>query len=156
LKVSNPKSVIKELSFSKEVNASDQTQHIASQFAKDLHQGDTVAFYGELGSGKTYMIKTICKALGVRQEATSPSFTIINEYHSRKGVFVYHFDFYRLENPAELQNLGLDELFYGDFICLVEWADKIEPFLPSKRWEVYLEFIKNHPNSRRVSIYKVS
>ena len=114
MKASNQKSAIKEPFLSKEVRTSDQTRRIASQFAKNLQSGDTVAFYGELGSGKTFMIKTICKALGVTQEATSPSFKIINEYHSRKGVFIYHFDFYRLQNAAELQNLGIDEFFYGD------------------------------------------
>lgn len=156
MKASNQRSPSKELFLSKEVSASEQTRHIASKFARDLQPGDIVAFYGELGSGKTFMIKTICKTLGVTQEATSPSFTVINEYHSIKGAFIYHFDFYRLQNPAELQNLGLDELFFNEFICMVEWADKIEQFLPSKRWEIHLEFIKNHPNSRKITIYKVA
>ena len=68
----------------------------------------------------------MCKALGIEHEATSPSFTIINEYEARGAIWIYHFDFYRIENEAELLNLGLDEFFYNDYICLIEWADKIE------------------------------
>ena len=132
----------------------DKTQKIAEQFARELHPGDVVAFYGDLGTGKTFFIKALCRALGVEQEATSPSFTIINEYHTKEGLYIYHFDFYRIENEAELVNLGLDEFFYNDYLCFIEWADRIEKELPENCWNVHLEFLKNKPEGRKIVIKK--
>ncbi len=132
----------------------EETATLARKFADMLQPGDVVAFYGNLGSGKTYFIKALCQAWQCAQEATSPTFTIINEYTTRQGVFVYHFDFYRLESEAELMNLGLEEFFYNDYICLIEWADKIEKYLPPQRWEVYLDFLPEHPDARAVKIVK--
>ena len=132
-----------------------EIDRVAERFARELQPGEVVAFYGELGSGKTYFIKKLCRALETEQEATSPSFTIINEYHTRKGELIYHFDFYRLESEAELQNLDLDDFFYNDFICLVEWADKIRAYLPERRWEVYLDFVPHQPERRNLKIVRV-
>lgn len=139
-----------------EAQSPKQTEDIAGYLAKELRRGDVVAFYGELGSGKTFFIKTVCRFFNVLEEATSPSFTIINEYHSRENLYIYHFDFYRLDHDAELQNLGLDEFFFNDYICLIEWADKIDSYLPGKRWEVYLKFIDEKPRARRIIIEKVN
>jgi tRNA threonylcarbamoyladenosine biosynthesis protein TsaE len=132
----------------------ESTLRIAADFAGQLHPGDLVAFYGELGSGKTAFIKAICKKLGVDQEATSPSFTIMNEYQSENQLIIYHFDFYRIEKSAELQQLGLDEFFYGESLCLVEWADRIEQWLPANRWDVTIRFKKNEPDARIIDIIK--
>ena len=115
-----------------------------------------VAFYGDLGSGKTYFIKTLCKKLKTIEEAKSPSFTIINEYQTTNKLLIYHFDFYRLENEAELLNLGLDDFFFNDYICFIEWANKIEKYLPDNRWEIHLKFIKNAPEQRDITIYKMN
>jgi len=133
-----------------------QTAALATEFSRNLAQGDLVAFYGQLGSGKTFFIKALCKALGIRQEATSPSFTIINEYEAAGSILIYHFDFYRIEDKAELLNLGLEEFFYNDYICLIEWADKIKEFLPPRHWEIRLNFILNQPDSRKIVIKKKS
>jgi tRNA threonylcarbamoyladenosine biosynthesis protein TsaE len=133
----------------------DQTKQIAGQFARELKPNDIVAFYGDLGSGKTHFIKALCKSLKTKQEATSPSFTIINEYYTYDGLYIFHFDFYRLEEKGELQNLGLDDFFFDKGICLIEWADKIVEFLPLRRWEVYLSFIKNTPDGREIKIIKL-
>lgn len=132
----------------------EDTRKLAGRLAAKLRPGDVVAFYGNLGSGKTAFIKELCRAWNCRQEATSPTFTIINEYQTAGGQLVYHFDFYRLKSEAELSNLGLDEFFYNDFICLIEWADKIEAFLPSVRWEVRLNFSPRQTDCREVTILK--
>jgi len=137
-----------------EVHSPEETTRLAEKLARVLQPGEVVAFFGDLGSGKTFFIKALCRSLGCRQEAKSPSFTIINEYRTAEDLIIYHFDFYRLENEMELQNLGLDEFFYNDYICLVEWADKIRTYLPPHRWEVYLKFIPHQPESRIITIRK--
>ena len=139
---------------SQEVHSAQQTADIASQFSSIVQAGEVVAFFGELGSGKTFFIKAFCQAMGTLQEATSPSFTLINEYYTANNLFIYHFDFYRLKNLAELQNLGLDDFFYNHHICLVEWADKILTFLPERRWEVHLDFLPGQPEGRKINIIK--
>ncbi len=136
------------------VHSPQQSEKIARQLAEKLNPGDVVALRGELGTGKTFLVKAICRFFKMSQEATSPSFTIINEYFNQRGLYIYHFDFYRLENEAELQNLGLDEFFYADYICMIEWPDKIQNFLPESRWEVYLNFIDDEPQAREIRIEK--
>jgi tRNA threonylcarbamoyladenosine biosynthesis protein TsaE len=133
----------------------EQTKQIAGKFAYELKPTDIVAFYGDLGSGKTFFIKALCKSLRTKQEATSPSFTIINEYYTFDGLCIFHFDFYRLEEKGELQNLGLDDFFFDNNICFIEWADKIVEFLPSRRWEVHLSFIRGTPYGRKIKITKL-
>lgn len=137
-----------------ETHSPGETQEIALRFAGMIQPGEVAAFYGDLGSGKTFFIQTLCRALGCEQQATSPSFTIINEYRANE-VMIYHFDFYRLENKAELFNIGLDEFFYDHHICLIEWADKIKAYLPKQRWDIYLKFIENQPESRHILIEKI-
>ena len=137
------------------VQSPQQTAKLAIEFARYLAPGDLVAFYGQLGSGKTFFIKKLCQALGIEHEATSPSFTIINEYEASGPLWIYHFDFYRIESEAELLNLGLDEFFYNDYICLIEWADKVENYLPPQRWEIRLNFIPNQSDYREIMIQKI-
>lgn len=131
------------------------TIKIAQDFGTHLVPGDLIAFYGDLGTGKTFFIKSLCQQLGVINVVTSPSFTIVNEYHSKEDFFIYHFDFYRIENDAELLNLGLDDFFYNQNICLIEWADKIKKHLPENRWEVWLNFLLNKPQYREIKIVKI-
>jgi tRNA threonylcarbamoyladenosine biosynthesis protein TsaE len=132
----------------------NNTTKIAQDLGRHLVPGDLIAFYGDLGTGKTFFIKSLCQQLGVSNEVTSPTFTIINEYHSKEDFFIYHFDFYRIENDSELLNLGLDDFFYNQNICLIEWADKIEKHLPQNRWEVWLNFLPNKPQCREIKIVK--
>jgi tRNA threonylcarbamoyladenosine biosynthesis protein TsaE len=137
------------------INDPAETEALAQRFAGELTPGDVLAFYGNLGSGKTFFIKALCRALGVEQEATSPTFTIINEYRGKADLVIYHFDFYRLENSAELANLGLDDYFYNDYICVIEWADKIRRFLPPARWDIHIDFVPDKPQARRIQMKKV-
>jgi tRNA threonylcarbamoyladenosine biosynthesis protein TsaE len=140
----------------KNVASPEETRQVAREFADRLSGSAKVAFIGELGSGKTFFIKEMCRALKTVQEATSPTFTLINEYHTPAGELIYHFDFYRIENDAELLNLGGDDFFFGDYLCLIEWADKIAAYLPLPRWEVRLEFVEEQPEQRRITILKIS
>lgn len=104
-----------------------------------LSPSDVVAFSGELGSGKTTLIQGICGGLGVKNYVRSPCFVIINEYNGKFKV--YHFDLYRLDNEKELEDLGYEEYFYGDGVCLVEWAEKAERLLPGQRIKVNLKIL---------------
>ena len=99
----------------------------------DFSTGFTVLlFSGELGAGKTAIIKEICKVYGVTDEVTSPTFAIINEYYSEEKGSVYHFDFYRIETVKEASDLGLEEYFYSDSLCLVEWPERIGELVPDR------------------------
>ena len=105
-----------------------------------------------MGSGKTRMVQGICYHLGVREEVTSPTFTLINEYHGRLPV--YHFDFYRINNTNEYWQLGCEEYFYGDGISLIEWADRVIDTLPSERITIQMQgfFTAGRENHRQVTV----
>lgn len=137
------------------VNSPQETAAFAGEFARSLRAGDVLALYGDLGSGKTFFVKSLCRSLKAAEEPTSPTFTIINEYHAPGNLLIYHFDFYRLEHEAELINLGLEDYFYNEHLCLIEWADKIRPHLPEKRYDIYLDFVEGKPQAREIKIYKV-
>ncbi|MBQ6311603.1 MAG: tRNA (adenosine(37)-N6)-threonylcarbamoyltransferase complex ATPase subunit type 1 TsaE [Bacteroidales bacterium] len=107
---------------------------IAREFIQYISESDLqsniFAFYGKMGAGKTTFIKAICKALGVTDTVNSPTFTIINEYRSAKGFPIYHFDFYRINRLQEAYDIGVEEYFSGDGLCLIEWPEKIAEILP--------------------------
>jgi tRNA threonylcarbamoyladenosine biosynthesis protein TsaE len=91
-----------------------------------------VLFYGEMGVGKTTLIKEIVKQLGVLDNVSSPTFSLVNEYHSLTKEKIYHFDFYRINKEEEAMDMGIEEYFYSNAWCLVEWPNKIENLLPLK------------------------
>lgn len=101
------------------------------------------AFYGELGSGKTTFIKTICKSLRVADIVNSPTFAIINVYKASDGENIYHFDFYRLKSIEEVFDIGYEDYFYSGSYCLIEWPEKIENLLPDHAIKVYIEVNKS-------------
>ncbi len=127
----------------------EETKKLALEFSKQLSPGTTVALSGPLGSGKTVLIQGICQGLGVKHLVTSPSFIIINEYQGEK-FSVYHLDLYRLKNIQELMNLGYEEYFYSNGVCLVEWAEKAFELLPENRIEINLKILSE--NQREISI----
>lgn len=106
----------------------DQLQLPAQHLAKMLRQTHMAVFSGEMGAGKTTFIKTLCKELGIKEEASSPTFSLVNEYRTTDGTPVYHFDFYRIETEDEAENIGIYEYFDGG-ICLIEWGEKIPNIL---------------------------
>ena len=99
------------------------------------------AFYGAMGAGKTTFIKAVCKALGVENTVTSPTFALVNEYHTKENRMVYHFDFYRINKPEEVFDFGCEEYFASGEYCFVEWPEKAEIALPSNICRVH---INNH------------
>lgn len=86
-------------------------------------------FEGEMGSGKTTLIQSVCASLGVKDEVTSPTFSLVNEYQSASGNPIYHFDFYRIRNLEEVFDIGYEDYFYSGHLCLIEWPSLIEPLL---------------------------
>jgi tRNA threonylcarbamoyladenosine biosynthesis protein TsaE len=129
----------------------EETKELGRTLAKGLKAGSVVALSGPLGSGKTVLVQGICSGLGVAELVTSPSFVIINEYPGK--IKVYHFDLYRLENMEEFAKLGYEEYFYGNGITLIEWAEKINTFLPRERMEINLEILSE--NERRIVVRKL-
>lgn len=106
-----------------------------------------MAFYGEMGAGKTTLIKEICKALGVNEATSSPTFSIVNEYHSDQGFPVFHFDFYRIKDETEAIAMGLDEYLCSGNYCLMEWPEKIPNLLPPDVVKIAVEV---GPRSERI------
>ncbi|MDO5036752.1 MAG: tRNA (adenosine(37)-N6)-threonylcarbamoyltransferase complex ATPase subunit type 1 TsaE [Tissierellia bacterium] len=105
------------------------SRRLGHQLGQLLKPGDVLAFIGDLGVGKTTLIQALGQALGVKEEMTSPTFTLIHEYQAR-DLPVYHFDCYRMESPLEFLDIGGEDYLYGSGVCLIEWADMIEEFLP--------------------------
>jgi tRNA threonylcarbamoyladenosine biosynthesis protein TsaE len=110
-------------------NSAAETEQLGRDFAQKIDKGDVVALRGGLGAGKTQFVKGVVAALGSENEVTSPTFTLIHEYSGGR-VPIYHFDFFRIEDRQSAERLGLDEYFFGDGICLVEWADKFRELIP--------------------------
>lgn len=113
-------------------------------------QSNIFAFYGEMGAGKTTFIKALCRVLGVSDAVNSPTFTIINEYKAAKGFPIYHFDFYRINKLQEAYDIGLDEYFSGEGLCLIEWPEKIAGALPDDCVSVTIR--ANEDDSRSIII----
>ncbi|MCS6821212.1 MAG: tRNA (adenosine(37)-N6)-threonylcarbamoyltransferase complex ATPase subunit type 1 TsaE [Microscillaceae bacterium] len=106
---------------------------------------------GEIGAGKTTLIKAICKALGVRQAVQSPTFSLVNEYSTNQNQIVYHFDFYRIQHEQEALDIGYEEYFFSSHLCLVEWASKIPSLIPENCLHIHLEKIS--PEERKISVF---
>lgn len=118
-----------------------QTLYWGKCLGRLLGRSDVVALVGELGTGKTTLVQGMADGLGVDKGCyvTSPTFTIINEYKGR--VPIYHLDFYRIDSTSEVENLGLEEYLLGDGVVLIEWAEKIEAFLPKEYLMISLEYV---------------
>lgn len=97
------------------------------------------ALYGEMGVGKTTLIKAFLKVIGVESEVTSPTFSIVNSYETGRGIPVYHFDFYRIKSEEEVYDIGYEEYFFGDAWCFVEWPEKIGDLLPGDCTKIFIE-----------------
>ena len=112
------------------VNGLGDLYDAAGEILDSLEGRTIVALRGEMGAGKTTLIREICDRLGVADTVTSPTFAIINEYKDRGHRPVYHFDFYRINRIEEAFDFGYEEYFYSGDLCLVEWPEKIEQLLP--------------------------
>lgn len=118
----------------------DKIADAAQEFVAQMGHRRVFAFYGGMGAGKTTFIKALCQQLGVKDAVTSPTFAIVNEYGSDIGP-IYHFDFYRIKNLAEVMDLGFDDYAYSGHLCLMEWPELIEDLLPDNTVSVHLSLI---------------
>jgi tRNA threonylcarbamoyladenosine biosynthesis protein TsaE len=125
----------------------EETKKLGKELSKLVKPGDLIAFYGELGAGKTCFIQGISQELEVKGYVTSPSFTIVNEYQGR--IPIYHFDLFRLDNAEEILELGYEEYFYGEGLTVIEWAEKIEQLLPKEYLKIDIKF--KDRNQRTIS-----
>ncbi len=133
------------------ISSEKDTRAFAAELAEKAGPGDVIALVGDLGTGKTTLTKYIAEALGVTDVITSPTFNIVCEYKTGR-MPLYHFDVYRLTGPEEVYDLGFDEYFYGDGLCVIEWADLIEETLPEETIFIEMQYGRS-PEER---IYTVS
>lgn len=122
---------------------------VAKAIIELLQTHKLVAFYGQMGAGKTTLIKQICAQLGVMQEVSSPTFALVNEYQTSTQQIVYHFDFYRIKNLEEVYDIGYEDYFYSNNICLMEWPENIEPLLQNEQ-VIKVHIKPTEANSREV------
>ena len=112
----------------------------AGAFLREIGNHRLIAFYGEMGAGKTTFTTAVCRALGVRDDAvSSPTFSIVNEYRAADGSPVFHFDFYRIKEAAEALDIGLYDYLDSGELCLMEWPGNIEALLPDETLRVRIE-----------------
>ncbi|MBD8487669.1 tRNA (adenosine(37)-N6)-threonylcarbamoyltransferase complex ATPase subunit type 1 TsaE [Echinicola sp. CAU 1574] len=126
---------------------------VAKEVIEDCKGVPVWVFKGDMGAGKTTLIKAIAKEFGVGDLVSSPSFSIINEYLNHEGKTFYHFDFYRIENQEEVLEIGVDEYFYSGNYCWIEWAEKIPDYLPEEFCLISIEV--NEEGFREMRIKRI-
>ena len=107
----------------------DQLEEVAQQIIAN-NPKKVILLHGEMGVGKTTLIKQLCKTLGVTGTTSSPTFSLVNEYEAHDNQLVYHFDFYRLNKEEEALDMGVDDYLYSGNWCFIEWAEKIPNLIP--------------------------
>ncbi len=120
-----------------EVNSIEETTKLGKELGKILNPGDIICLTGDLGTGKTHITKGISEGLGITDNITSPTFTIVNEYNSGR-LKLYHFDVYRVSDPDEIYAIGFDDYIFGDGVSIIEWANYIEEILPKEYLHIYI------------------
>jgi len=115
-----------------------QIAEVAARVSGLIHS-NIILIYGEMGAGKTTFVKALCRALGVIDEVSSPTFALINEYQTTLGQPVYHFDFYRINDQDEALDIGIDEFFDSGHLCLIEWPERITNLLPAQTETILIE-----------------
>ena len=115
-----------------------ETQNIAKTFAKTLGRGDVICLNGDLGVGKTVFTQGFAAGLGIEEPVNSPTFTIVQQYDSGR-LPLYHFDVYRIGDISEMDEIGYEDCFYGNGVCLIEWSQLIEEVLPEHVTSVTIE-----------------
>ncbi|MBF4515684.1 tRNA (adenosine(37)-N6)-threonylcarbamoyltransferase complex ATPase subunit type 1 TsaE [Flavobacterium sp. ANB] len=118
----------------------DQIQEVAAQIIAS-NPKKIILFNGEMGVGKTTLIKQLCKSLGVQDATSSPTFSLVNEYYTNKNEIVYHFDFYRLNKETEALDMGVDDYLYSGNWCFIEWSEKIASLIPDEHSTVTIALL---------------
>lgn len=118
------------------IKSLDELPRAAEEFIQAMEGRTVFAFRGAMGAGKTTLIAEVCRLLGADDDSGSPTFSILNEYRAADGSPIYHFDFYRLESPAEALDIGAEDYLYSGHLCLIEWPDRIGSLLPEDAVEV--------------------
>ncbi len=115
-----------------------ETRELGERLGKEAVPGSVYTLTGDLGTGKTVFTQGFARGLGIREHVNSPTFTIVQEYNEGRLPF-YHFDVYRIGDIEEMDEIGYEDYFYGDGVCLIEWAELVEELLPSQRTAVRIE-----------------
>jgi tRNA threonylcarbamoyladenosine biosynthesis protein TsaE len=131
------------------IDDESQLLEVAQRIIDFAQKQKIFLFYGEMGAGKTTLINSICKCLGVKENTSSPTFSIVNEYKITNNS-IFHFDFYRLKSQNEALDLGYEEYFYSGAYCLVEWPEKIPDLLPENYLKVEIEVMDD--TKRKISL----
>lgn len=134
------------------VSTIEETLNIGKQVGSLAKSGDIICLTGDLGTGKTHMSKGIAEGLGITDHITSPTFNIVNEYHSGR-LNLYHFDVYRVNDPDEIYAIGFDEYIFGNGVSLIEWANYIEEIIPNEYLYINIKKIpEKGENFRKITI----
>lgn len=121
-----------------ETHSEEETQKSAMAFAKDIKPGSIICLDGELGVGKSVFARGFARGLGITEPVTSPTFTLVQIYEGGR-LNMYHFDVYRIGDPSEMYDIGYEDYFYSDGVCLVEWASLILELIPDYAIKVSIE-----------------
>ena len=125
----------------------EELQEVARKLISNYGHIKVWCFHAEMGAGKTTLSKYICKDLGVDDEMSSPTFSIVNEYLTAKGEDIYHFDFYRLKDIEEALDIGVEDYLFSGNLCLLEWPDIIEPLLPDEYLQISIKLVGDNTRS---------
>ena len=137
-----------------EVNSPEETKELGVKFAKESDPGTVIALIGDLGVGKTVFTKGIAKGLGIEENITSPTFTILESYNEGR-MPLHHFDVYRISDVDEMEEVGFDDCVYSDGITIIEWAGLIEDIIPKGTFVVEIsKDLSKGLDYRRISIRK--
>lgn len=118
----------------------EQLDLVAKQILEQ-NPSKVLLFNGEMGAGKTTLIKKLCENLGVNEPTSSPTFSLVNEYYTTNNQYIYHFDCYRLKTEIEALDMGIDEYLYSGYWCFIEWAEKISNLIPEQHSVITIEVL---------------
>lgn len=132
----------------------NELPNVASELLQHFPHQKIWLFNGEMGSGKTTLIKSIGQALHVVDEMSSPTFSIVNEYQLKDERVIYHFDFYRLEELDEAMNIGVEDYFFSGSLCFIEWADLVLELLPDNYLEININLVDRNTRHLTTSVHE--
>jgi tRNA threonylcarbamoyladenosine biosynthesis protein TsaE len=129
----------------------DEINSVAKQILATQNLKKVITFHAQMGAGKTTFIKELVKELGVKDNSSSPTFSIVNEYHTLASETIFHFDLYRLNSEEEGYDMGLDEYFYSDNWCFIEWPEKTPNLIPINHASISIKVL---PDGKRELVLK--